>query len=320
MKAAERINKAELPDKFICSSLAFLGRSSFEDRCVSAHNELSSCNFVYKHFFKSRSEAKIATRIREKLNLDESQTSEIDTSDPLQALRAIALQFSEIANLPEETSLVIDITTFRREELLILLKEMKRLPVSLLEEASFVYSVAAKMGDWLSNNVRQIRPVIGYPGDMMSRRSTHLVILAGIEHHRAVAAIDAYEPSNISLGMVPLDESVSSEIYERNLELRDYIVRHFDNVTTEFDFSAKNPQAVISTLRRIVASRPAHNTIIAPLNTKLSTLACGVYGLENPAVQLCYAEVEVYNAGEYSMAGNEVLLIPYRSLISDVSA
>lgn len=316
MTVSGRINKAELPDKFIFNKIAFLGRSSFEGRCVSAYNELSSCSFVYKHFFRSKDEAKLATDIRNDLRLDESQTSEIDISNPLQTHRAIAHQISEVGELPEETSLIIDITTFRREELLILLKEMGRLPSALLDEASFVYSVAAEMGDWLSNSVRQIRPVIGYPGDMLSRQSTHLVILAGIEHHRAVAAIEAYEPSNISLGMVPLDESVSQEIHERNLQLRDYIVRHFDNVTTEFDFSAKSPQAVISTLRSIVGSRPDQNTIIAPLNTKLSTLACGVYGLENPAVQLCYAEVEVYNAGEYSTAGEEVLLIPYRSLIS----
>jgi len=32
-------------------------------------------------------------------------------------------------------------------------------------------------------------------------------------------------------------------------------------------------------------------------------------------VQLCYAEVEVYNAGDYSRIGGEVLLVPYRSLI-----
>ncbi len=147
---------------------------------------------------------------------------------------------------------------------------------------------------------------------MISRKSTHLVILAGIEHHRAIAAIDAYEPSNISLGMVPLGESVSPAIYERNLQLRDYIVRHFDNVTTEFDFSAKSPLAVVTSLKIIVESRPDQNTIIVPLNTKLSTLGCGVYGLENPDVQLCYAEVEVYNAGKYSSAGDKILLVPYR--------
>ena len=316
MTAAERINKADLPDKFICSSVAFLGRSSFEERCVAAHNELSSCNFVYKHFFKSRSEAELSTDIRTGLNLDDSQTSEIDISDPLQAQRTIVHQILRISELPEKTSLVVDITTFRREELLILLKEMRRLPAPLLDEASFVYSVAAEMGEWLSNNVRQIRPVIGYPGDMISRKSTHLVILAGIEHHRAIAAIDAYEPSNISLGMVPLDESVSPAIYERNLQLRDYIVRHFDNVTTEFNFSAKSPLAVVTSLKKIVGSRPDQNTIIVPLNTKLSTLGCGVYGLENPDVQLCYVEVEVYNAGKYSSAGDEILLVPYRSLIT----
>ncbi len=315
MTQVERIMKADLPEKFICSSLAFLGRSSFESRCVAAHRELADCNFKYKHFFRSKDESERAVEIRKELSLTSDEVSVIDVSDPLQTHKTIRRQIQKIVELPEQTSLVIDTTTFRREELLIFLKEMAELPGYLLDEASFVYSVATSMGSWLSRNVRQIRPVIGYPGDILSRHSTHLVILAGIEHHRAVAAIDAFEPSVISLGMVPLEESVSADIHERNLELRDYIVRHFDNVRCEFDFSAKDPQSVVNALEKVIGSRQDYNTVIAPLNTKLSTLGCGVYALKNQQVQLCYAEVEVYNAGDYSNIGDEVLLVPYRSLV-----
>lgn len=314
MTIPERIDRAELPKRLTCGSLGFLGRISFEGRCITAHQELSSCNFLYKHFFKSKGESKEAIENRAKLELSDYQFSTIDTSDPLHTQKAIVNQVKRLADLPIGTSIVLDITTFRREELLILLREIGRLPDYLLDESFFVYSVASAMGPWLSNNVRQIRPVIGFPGDVVTRKSSHLIILAGIEHHRAIATIDAYEPSNISLGMVPLSESVSKEIHERNLELRDYIIRHFDNVTMEFDFSAKDPLSVIRSLKAVVDTRPDQNTIIAPLNTKLSTLGCGVYALQNPNVQLCYAEVEVYNAGEYSNASDEVLLVPYRSL------
>ncbi len=77
---------------------------------------------MYKHFFKSTNETELATGIRDTLKLDESQVSEIDVSDPLQAQRAISHQVLEIGKLQQNTSLVVDITTFRREELLILLK------------------------------------------------------------------------------------------------------------------------------------------------------------------------------------------------------
>lgn len=311
---AVRINKAELPERLICDSLAFLGRSSFEERCITAHQQLSQYNFAYKHFFISLGEAKRAAQIRSELNLQIDQMSVINISDPLQTQYVIREQLNRIGKLPADTSLVIDITTFRREELLILLKEMGRLPNYLLDQSWFVYSVATDMGDWLSNNVRQIRPVIGFPGDMMTRSSTHLVLLAGIEHDRAVAMIDAYEPSNISLGMVPLDDSVSRNIHQRNLELRDFIIRHFDNVTTEFDFSAKDPRSVIRVLKALLAKCKNQNIVIAPLNTKLSTLGCGVYALMNREVQLCYAEVDVYNAGDYSSVGNEIILVEYNSL------
>ena len=318
MTVPDRINKSELPERFLKSSIAFLGRSSFEERCTAAYTEIAACKFAYTHFFISKGESRKAKTIRDRINLSKDEISQIDISNPLQAQQTIVEQLRKISELPIDTSIVIDITTFRREELLILIKEMRRLPDELLNGASFVYSIASKMGRWLSNNVRQTRPVIGYPGEMMSRRGTHLVILAGVEHHRALAAIDAYEPSNISLGIVPRDESVSVDLFQRNLELRDFIVRHFDNVTAEFDFSAKDPQAVVRSLEAVVGRRPDQNTIIAPLNTKLSTLGCAAYALKNPNVQLCYSEVEVYNAGKYSEPGEETLLVPYRSIFESV--
>ena len=138
--------KADLPEKFICSSLAFLGRSSFESRCVAAHRELADCNFKYKHFFRSKDESERAVEIRKELSLTSDEVSVIDVSDPLQTHKTIRRQIQKIVELPEQTSLVIDTTTFRREELLIFLKEMAELPGYLLDEASFVYSVATSWG------------------------------------------------------------------------------------------------------------------------------------------------------------------------------
>ncbi len=316
MTEPKRLDKAQLAQHFRCDAIAFLGRSSFEKRSFSAFLELSECNFRYKHFFYSREETDISRDLRARYVTGEQNQSEIDTRNPLNAKKAIDQQVEIISSLPTQVSLVIDITTFRREELLILLKALSALPSKTLAETSFVYSIASSMGSWLSNNVRQIRPVIGYPGEVMSRRGTHLVILAGVEQERAISAIDAYEPTHISLGIVPLEDSISLNIHERNVELRNYLVRHFDNVTTEFDFSAKDPSSIVSMLEVVTAKRPNLNTVIAPLNTKLSTIGCGVFALQHPEVQLCYAEVDVYNASSYSEPGDEVLVVPYRELVS----
>ena len=241
--------------------------------------------------------------------------SKPDTDDPLQIQESFSKIFEIISKIEDNFSLLIDITTFRREELLVLLKKISGLESKILQSTYFLYSLASSMGSWLSNNVRDLRPIIGYPGEINNYNPTHLIILAGIEDHRAKAAIEAYEPKSISLGMVPQSEATSEVIYERNLSLRNYLKRHFDQVSLEFDFSATDPCAVKETLKKIVADLPDYNVVIAPLNTKLSTLGVGAFAIENPKVQLCYAEVEVYNSGDYSEAGNKVYIVPYADIL-----
>lgn len=308
------MNKKKLAEYFDNCPVAFVGRSSFEARSIRAYDELSECNIIYRHFFLSLGEAKLAGKIREPLSLTDDDESVLDTTNPMQTRDAILNQFKIIAKLQEIDSLVIDVTSFRREELLILQKSMSVLPDQIRSKASFIYTAATNMGTWLSKNVRQIRPVIGYPGEIFSRKPSHLIILVGIEHHRARAIIEAYEPSQISLGMVSQADSTSTELYERNLELRNYIRSSSNNITNEFYFSATDPRSVMSELEKIVHKQDEFNIIIAPLNTKMSTLACGEFALQNPFIQLCYAEVGLYNVVDYSVSGCDVMLFSYKDL------
>lgn len=314
MNAALKIVKNNLPTDFRNEAIAFLGRSSFESRSFSAYSELSDCDFVYTHFFVSKEETEESISFREKQKLDRSATSILDTSNPLKSRETICVELEKILQIPPPFTLVIDSTTFRREELLILLKELSKFEAKFLDKTMFLYSAASSMGKWLSNNVKQIRPVIGYPGDIGSRKNTHLILLLGIERHRALATIDAYEPSNISLGITLEKDSISKDIYQRNLELKDYLLAHHENMPSVFEFNPKSPKSINKTLNKQLKKYPSHNTIIAPLNTKLSTLSCGAFAISNPFVQLCYAEVEVYNAGNYSKPGSDIFALSYNSL------
>ncbi|NOR60923.1 MAG: hypothetical protein GQ535_00320 [Rhodobacteraceae bacterium] len=94
------------------------------------------------------------------------------------------------------------------------------------------------------------------------------------------------------------------------------MVRHFDTIEYEFDFSATDPLSIKRVLENRIKELPHHNIIIAPLNTKLSTLGCGAFGIVNPRVQICYAEVEAYNSSEYSKAGDAIFLVPFRDLFA----
>ena len=309
---------SRLEEDFCCDEIAFLGRSSFEDRSFFAFSKFASCNFIYKHFFHSADEVSSARELRAKYIHEESCLSKIDTRNPLETKKTIEHQVEHFLTLPSSASLVVDISTFRREELLILLRALLTLPDDVLAKTTFVYSTAPKMGQSLSKNVRQVRPVVGFPGEILPRRGTHLVILAGIEYERAISVVEAYEPTHISLGSVPLKDSLSIEIYDKNAELRNYFVRHFEEVTYKFYFPAIDPASVVSVLKTVIARRPNLNTVIAPLNTKLSTIGCGIFASRQREIQLCYAEVEMYNVSGYSVPGGEVLFVPYFDVLSSI--
>lgn len=51
-----------------------------------------------------------------------------------------------------------------------------------------------------------------------------------------------------------------------------------------------------------VENHNKYNTIIAPMNNKISTIAAGLASIENTDIQLCYASVKLYNKAGYYLA------------------
>jgi hypothetical protein len=49
-----------------------------------------------------------------------------------------------------------------------------------------------------------------------------------------------------------------------------------------------------------IAASSAYNVIVAPLNTKVSTVGVALAAFDNDRIQLCYAPVEQYNRDSYS--------------------
>ena len=264
-------------------------------------------------FFASKSETDTTKNLRSELDHADLKFLTLDTHDPIQSQLCIADAIRSLQSSAFER-LVVDITTFRREELLILLNELRQFEEDVLKSTIFLYAKAGSMANWLSGSIREVRSVIGYPGEIDSLKKNHLILMSGIELNRAKAIIEAYEPFSVSLGMVPEDESLLPQLFEKNLELRNFLTRHFDQIRSEFDFSATNPSSVKAILRSLLVNLSEYNVILAPLNTKISTLAAGVVAQENPRVQLCYAEVDVYNVESYSTVGRDVLLLQYSDL------
>jgi len=209
---------------------------------------------------------------------------------------------------------LIDITTFTHEHLLILMYLLKR--DHLLQKIVFGYTGAERYSPsndakdiWLSKGVKQIRSVLGFPGELVPSKSLHLIIQVGFELERAQRIIENYEPAKLSLGFAPGIVSVTQELAQTNREFFDSLHRFVgetrsNNTTVDhFEFSCIDPVETKNSLLKQVDRNLDFNTILCPLNTKIATIGAALLVFERPSVQLCYAEASIYNSANYSTPG-----------------
>ena len=210
-------------------------------------------------------------------------------------------------------TLVIDVTTFTHEGLLILLKLLS-ISLRQTDQVWIAYAPASEYavgleGDkkWLSRGIREIRSVLGYPGLLKPSQKMHLVILVGFEAERAELLIDAWEPDAVSLGKGFDATDEAKRHLPTNIRTLRQLLVHYPR-HDEFDFSCIDAGATKVALELQVAKYPDHNTVIAPMNTKLSTIGAGLYALSNSDAQICYAPALTYNISNYSAPGEHCLL------------
>lgn len=216
-------------------------------------------------------------------------------------------------------NVLIDITTFTHEHLLILLYLLNS--EKLIGKAIFAYSGAGDYSPntplsdiWLTKGVKQVRSVVGYPGALVPSKDLHLIVMVGFEHERAQRVIETYEPARLSLGFAPPLASVSENLSETNKEffLR---VQQFAKETKqgtmdlgEFEFSCIDPIQARDALLKQIGQDNDYNTVVCPLNTKIATIGAALTAFERDDIQLCYAEAAIYNSANYSSPGSTITL------------
>ena len=232
----------------------------------------------------------------------------LHSKKPLQTADALSSSL-DLAIHSKTQTIVVDITTFTREALLILLsllrsKASSSITVHLVYVAAADYSVGDTGKDkWLSTGVESIRSVLGYSGDFIPSRKTHLIVLAGFERKRAEEVIKNYEASIVSVGFGSKEESISAEHHEVNCAFYQEIIDLYGNVN-EFDFSVIDPSSTKDSVEKQIMKYPDLNVVITPLNNKISTLGVAYVAFDNHTVQLCYAQPSRYNFASYSVPGD----------------
>lgn len=303
---------------------SFIGMASFESRCYSIMAEMKSCCSKFVIFSNSQCDSHSEENLKKMIAIAEDPNSviKLNLDDPMDAAGKIERGLDSALLAPGDV-IFIDITTFTHEQLLILFRILSQKKPNRNVVFGYTgadrYSVNTSQEDvWLSRGVSQVRSVLGFPGNFLPSKRLHLVVLVGFEHERAKLVIETFEPNILTLGTGKKSHSVSEEHFHTNSRFFDDVRKFFDrrigiNADVNlFEFSCIDPLATKTAIIEEICKWPDHNTVICPMNTKLSTLGVALAAAEKPATQICYSRAIEYNIEGYSTPSSHVTLFSMR--------
>ena len=209
--------------------------------------------------------------------------------------------------------IVVDITTFTHETLLMLFRLLKMmLPSTVavkfvyLEASDYSWNIDKVEDKWLSKGIGEIRSIIGYPGLFNPAKKTHLIILVGFESDRTIKLIEKYDSTIVSLGLGVKKTTNSNNYSIMEIARRKHqeIVNQFRHVQV-FDFCPDSPDDTKIAIENQICKYSDTNVIVAPMNNKVSTIGTGILAINRFEIQLCYVTASQYNTGFYSKAGTD---------------
>lgn len=306
-------------DVLICSA-------SFEDRSKSVANHVTPDLVHQALVCQYKDHPALVTAngdfLRQRFG-GRAKRVELYSSNPLKSADNISAHLKEVRT-GEPQYYLVDITTFTRECLLILLS-LLRLKLKPTDTVNLVYNLAKdySLGDppdkkWLARGISEIRSVLAYPGEWRPSRKIHLIILVGIEYERAIKLINAFEPTMVTLGFCDDAETVNL----RKLGLNDLFYNRLRNshlnVNGSFEFHCLDPIQTKNMILKQIGPKPNYNVAVAPLNNKVSTVGAGLAAFENTDIQLCYAQADQYNFDKYSEPSDKFCLFEIPGFLAQI--
>lgn len=217
----------------------------------------------------------------------------LSAKSQLEALKSVLLKRDK--EPPKGAVITIDTTTFNREALLTAMLLLR----THYQNARIrtVYVSPQNHGEWLSRGFRCIRNVLGFSGIQEARQPNILIVLSGFEPERTLKIIEEHEPSKVLLGIA--DPPTDPSFLDRNRDDHKLILSRQD--VEEFCFPAGDINECWNCLESLVKDViEENNVIIAPMNTKPSTLAVLLTAEKHVKIQITYCLPGEYNLSEYS--------------------
>lgn len=292
--------------------------ASFEDRSLHIIKALDIRKIEWINIFSTKASERAISHCdaMEKLCRDKCKVYSLENGGPLSYAKAFYDAINETITA-QRKKIYIDISTFTHEMLLVLLSVIRKKEKDF-DSIVFLYLGAQdySIGDsdehkWLSKGCKEIRNVLGYPGFLVPKKPVCLIVLVGYEHERATALINEMDPDKLLIGYGKIDSEFM--LSDHHISPMRYFEGVHKNIfasrpnVERFDFSVKDIDSTVKTIKEQIGKNSEYDYIIVPLNTKTSTLAVGLLALENPAIQVCYAEPETYNVENYSISGDQIV-------------
>ncbi|MDH5692902.1 MAG: hypothetical protein OEZ47_07355 [Gammaproteobacteria bacterium] len=313
------LSTSRLLDRYRSRRISILTRSSFEERWVKCINSLSSLNIstftVFCSEVKSLETLKTFEDLDHRLLAIMSEIT-LPAGGNAEAYGIIRGAVERAFEVGVDGTVLIDVSSFKRDELLIVLSILGEIHPSYRKiNCELLYLEASEMSDdWLSRNTLNVRTVLGYSGDPRQSKKTCVVVMVGHELIRAKDIIDAYEPSKVMIGKGIKAESINPELYSRNEQFYRELKSYYGSSCEEFEFSLLDPIKVKNTLKSLCGNSQ-YNYVVAPLNNKISCIGAGLFALENQDIQIGYSDVLEYNRKSYSVPGSNVHILSVNEIL-----
>lgn len=293
----------------------FIASASYEKRCLSVMNVLmQKVSFNQKLVSLSSPHRLLMNDNLEIFKNNGFDIIEVNNSNQIQTVNNLTSKISGILTEKSDSSFLIDISTFTRQTLLILLRILRNI-LSDKNKLQFLYTPAKEYSiglpykdKWLTHGVLNVNSVFGYSGIIRPSRPYHLIILMGFEVERASALIHAYEPTKITVGYAKKNDSVSDEYYDLNKSKYEELYEEFPYLES-FEFCCVDLDVCKNDILPQTLKHKDYNVIISPMNNKISTVSCALAAFDNDEVQLAIAIPAVYNHENYSIPGEDCHLL-----------
>lgn len=307
---------SEIKNRYVQPVDVFIAFSSFEERCLSVIQNLNldiinTAYIIVNHDAPSQTHKNFQVM---KQLLGETVTEvNVNLFEPLELTDQLISMVYKIIELNQKPRLLVDITTFTHEALLIFLAIVKRFLKNA--EIEYIYNNAATYASetgtaaerWLSRGIRDVRSVLGYAGDIKPSQDTVLIMMLGYEYERAWRVIDSISPTELIITYNDSHGSTTQlncEAGEKHATLLKELAAYYEK-PEQYVLPSNNPFETAKMLMKIHNKiGKGKNVIIVPMNNKLATVGAAIVAYQKKEIQLCYAPAEIYNTSFYSVAGD----------------